>query len=376
MPEVRQLIAGPERSIAITPQGTFAWGNIKTVVPLSAGEEAADLCKANAAMVGHNRYAQEVPQRMSPRGMHWDGVADTAGQLVAWSGGHLYQFGPELVWQQGARVQELETAGQLFDQVWGGTQAVYARNQEGRLFAWGDGSYGRLGLGDTHSSALPGVVAALQDVRHVAAGMGHVLALDGKGRVWTWGANAAGQLGHGDLQARFAPQHLPLPHKVIAVAAGATHSLALDARGRLWGWGSNQVGQLDSRWKKTFVSAPARITHAHRLTALGAGIHFSAAVTALGQVLTWGWNGLGQLGQGSEAAQAGMHAVRLPETIRSISVSNTHVLAMGADGSCWAWGDNRHGACQGEEGRHRVQNQPHRLALHAIDTELAEEQQA
>ena len=52
--------------------------------------------------------------------------------------------------------------------------------------------------------------------------------------------------------------------------------------------------------------------------------------------------------------------------MQQISVGRTHVLALTRAGECWAWGDNRFGACQGAAGS-TVQTQPHKVELSAID---------
>ncbi|MBO1996809.1 hypothetical protein J4714_13110 [Staphylococcus epidermidis] len=65
-------------------------------------------------------------------------------------------------------------------------------------------------------------------------------------------------------------------------------------------------------------------------------------------MLTWGWNGLAQLGRSTEPDQ-GPRKLELPP-VQQISVGRTHVLALTRAGECWAWGDNRFGACQGAAG--------------------------
>ncbi|HEX4845890.1 MAG TPA: hypothetical protein VFV26_06685, partial [Geothrix sp.] len=89
---------------------------------------------------------------------------------------------------------------------------------------------------------------ALLDVLYadpaVVAGHDHALAITTKGKVYAWGVGGNGQLGLGDYQARMAPTAVPLPGPAVQVAAGWGHSLALLADGRVFAWGNNASGQL------------------------------------------------------------------------------------------------------------------------------------
>lgn len=357
MPTIEQVVAGPQRSVLITSEGVFAWGNLEVLRTLPEGVDADEVCAPDATRIGHRSFAQPVPQRLSPRGTRWDGVVDAGHSLLAWADGQAYALAPQVRDGVGAAPRPLAfgDADAGVRRIWASEQQIYVQDRAGLLWGWAE--------------ALPAAqrVPGLPAVRSLSVGMGHALALDASGQVWSWGANAAGQLGQGDLAQRGRAQRVVLPQgaaTVVAVAAGATHSLALDEKGRLWGWGSNHQGQLDPGLRVAYSPGPVRIAISQRLSSLAAGLHFSAATTQDGQVLAWGWNGLGQLGQGDAAPRPGFHAVPGLEAVRQISAGGTHVLALERGGRCWAWGDNRNGACQGEGG---TQARPHALALHALD---------
>lgn len=71
---------------------------------------------------------------------------------------------------------------------------------DGRLWTWGQGTFGALGHDTTESQHTPQQVAALRNSQIVsmAAGGHHTVALSFKGRVYTWGNNTYGQLGVGN----------------------------------------------------------------------------------------------------------------------------------------------------------------------------------
>jgi E3 ubiquitin-protein ligase MYCBP2 len=85
----------------------------------------------------------------------------------------------------------------------------------------------------------------------IACGLHHTLLLTTTGRVIAFGFNSHGQLGVGDLAPRVAPVFVGRQHpdedeedRVVRIAAGAYHSVALTASGRVLTWGYNGKGQL------------------------------------------------------------------------------------------------------------------------------------
>ena len=69
------------------------------------------------------------------------------------------------------------------------------RARAGKLFAWGGGLHGKLGLGDAANHLVPTRVKALraERVTQCAAGLAHSVAVTESGHVMTWGSAAAGR---------------------------------------------------------------------------------------------------------------------------------------------------------------------------------------
>lgn len=79
----------------------------------------------------------------------------------------------------------------------GGSHAL-AATPVGEIFAWGNGDKGQLGLGASVTSApSPQVALELAGCVDVSAGGGHSLAVGRDGRVFAWGNGVYGQLGLG-----------------------------------------------------------------------------------------------------------------------------------------------------------------------------------
>lgn len=79
-----------------------------------------------------------------------------------------------------------------------------------------------------------------ESVSSISANRYHSLAVAGDGVVYSWGHGRGGRLGHGDETTQPLPvciMTLRPQQRVIEVAAGLNHSLALTASGELFSWG-------------------------------------------------------------------------------------------------------------------------------------------
>lgn len=219
-------------------------------------------------------------------------------------------------------------AGVRVRAVAGGTAHALALTTGGQVYAWGDNSTGALGNGTTAlEDPVPGLVhlPAGTRVTAVAAGDSDSLAVTARGRVLGWGLETRGSLGNGRGRGRATTPvavHLPAGVRVRRVFAGGQHALALTATGSVLGWGDNQFGQVSAGLKTGALLVPVRVPlpRGTRVTALGGGIWHSLALTRRGQVLAWGDNRSGALGNGTRRRSAMPVLVQLPA--RAIAISS------------------------------------------------------
>ena len=165
---------------------------------------------------------------------------------------------------------------------------------DGTVMAWGLNSVGQLGIGTTESDLAQHQVVGLTDVVAISAGIYHSLAVKSDGSVWAWGWNHFGQLGDGTTTDRLVPTLVPGLTGVTSVAAGGYHSLALAGPGGpATAWGFNNVGQLGDG-STVDRHLPVAVIGLSDATALAAGR--STAWPSLPPASSsWGWNAFGQL---------------------------------------------------------------------------------
>mmetsp|Transcript_1928 Transcript_1928/g.3411 ORF Transcript_1928/g.3411 Transcript_1928/m.3411 type:complete len:1017 (+) Transcript_1928:469-3519(+) len=142
----------------------------------------------------------------------------------------------------------------------------------------------------------------------VAAAVHHTIALDSFGRVWSWGHGKNGRLGLGDETTRLLPTLVSelKGHRVMQASVGRDHSLVVTKAGLIFAWGSNAFGQLGLRkgYSGTMTTHPRKVklpriestNMAPRAKQVGASSTHSVALGVDGSVYTWGANDKGQLG--------------------------------------------------------------------------------
>ena len=226
------------------------------------------------------------------------------------------------------------------------------------IIAWGAGGQGQCGASFRQSSFLGIHVTVASDtftdpIIAVAAGGQHTLALRYDGRVLTWGSNLAGQLGLGTVvELENEPQLVPnatgaLAGKTVtAIAAGGFHSLAMCTDGTVAAWGYNGDGQLGDgstydRFHPTTVNRTQgqSALFGRRVIAIAAGRTASLALCSDGSLVYWG--------RGQQIPTLVSDSPGVPvlagRTVKSIAVGTEHYLALCTDGSVVAWGRNDHG---------------------------------
>nr|WP_128796777.1 MopE-related protein [Corallococcus coralloides] len=171
------------------------------------------------------------------------------------------------------------------------------------------------------------------EVQGVAAGAYHSLAVRSDGVVWSWGQNTDGQLGRGVVGAtpQATPLPITLPRRMTAVAAGSGHSLALDETGHVWAWGRNNRGQAGGLNPNTRVLVPAQVPVLSNIIAISARADLSLAVDANGSVWAWGQNTDGELGQPLAGPDSNAHPTPVQVVIPALAPGDPYLPQGPAD---------------------------------------------
>jgi alpha-tubulin suppressor-like RCC1 family protein len=220
-----------------------------------------------------------------------------------------------------------------------------ALDATGRVWGWGRNSYGQLGIADLGDALLPVQIPALSNITAICAGQNHSLAMDSSGTIWGWGANGNGQLGLGT------PSNIETNPSVVSglgsikqLCAGRDHSIALDTNGVVWTWGRGLYGQLGVGTSVWFSSVPVCVTGLSNIASIAAGPNHNLAVDARGAVWAWGRNSAGQLGDATtNDCFTPLRLTGVTDEVVALAASEEHSLAVTKHGQVLGWGNNLDG---------------------------------
>lgn len=229
-------------------------------------------------------------------------------------------------------------------------------------YAWGYNFSGQLGDGTTDDSpiAMPVLRSgafAETTLTSITGASFHTLTATSDGRIYGWGYNGDGELGDGSVNDRPTPGEAFMDgalngKTVIALSHGSLHSLALTADGLVYAWGYNGSGQLgDGTDFDHSIPMPVDASGALAgkfVIAIAGGDDHSLALTSEGKVYAWGRNDFGQLGDGTTTRSDSPVPVSTlgalaGKTVVAIGGGHSHSLALTSEGLIYAWGFNQNG---------------------------------
>lgn len=217
---------------------------------------------------------------------------------------------------------------------------------DGTIKCWGKNEFGQLGFGKTGDRGIPVLVRDLRDAVQLTAGWGHTCALNRRNAVLCWGYGRNGELGNNKNENSALPVFVFMNSEGIRhIAAGDDHTCAALENGEVLCWGFNETGQLGDGTTGN-ARVPVKVTGLPgKALALAAGWGHTCALMEEGGVYCWGDNTNGQLGNGSgEAFIPSPKAVSgLAKGVAAITAKGGHTCALLDAGTVKCWGDNSYG---------------------------------
>jgi alpha-tubulin suppressor-like RCC1 family protein/subtilisin family serine protease len=128
-----------------------------------------------------------------------------------------------------------------------------------------------------------------------------------------------------------------------SIGTGTQHSVALRNDGTLMAWGYNGNGELgDGSTLDRGIPAPVPGFDGVVTLAVGAGVNL--AIREDGTLWSWGDSSSGQLGVSGSDDRLVPQPVPGLGAVSAVAVGGNHSAAIGVDGSVWTWGSNATGA--------------------------------
>lgn len=213
-----------------------------------------------------------------------------------------------------------------------------ALRADGTMLCWGSNASGQLGneTGGAPRDKPAPVEVNGEKVVAISAGTAHTCAITHSAKVHCWGLNSDGQAGSGP---KLTPKPTMVTEGASALGAGFAHSCAVVGPSRFVEcWGSNALGQLGTGGAASAKPVVVGVSGVARL-ALGVGISVAIVGPDRGLV-TWGSDALptnGPLLDSPVPTETGLHGVL------AASVGTGHVCALTIAGELLCWGANAAG---------------------------------
>ena len=228
-----------------------------------------------------------------------------------------------------------------------------AMKLDGSVKCWGRNNEGQLGRGTTQnlSNDFPTAVTFAGSVVAIAAGAYHSCALLAGGTIQCWGRNNELQVGDATGASPIsAPTNIRSFATVpaLGIAAGGYHSCAVMSDGTVMCWGDNRNQQVTTG---AFASTHTAQTVAGVVSAttVSAGAYHNCALVSGGSAVCWGYNNDGETGTTTNPSNTVAISAMQIDAATGAGINGTsnfggwHTCALLTSGVVSCWGYNGFG---------------------------------
>lgn len=264
---------GSNFSIGIRNGSLYSWGNNSQY---QLGLSNNNLSRLIPTQVGSNT--------------DWELVSSGNYFSIALRGGKLYSWGSNARGKtgQGITASETQSPTQIgtdtdWETVDCGNEHTLAIKTNGTLWAWGYAANGRLGNNTTTPDlSVPTQIGTDTDWAIVCSGVSASFAIKTDGTLWAWGNNSNGRTGLGTPSGNtLVPTKIGTATNWSKLSAGESHSLAIKTDGTLWSWGFNNYGALGIG-STSQQTSPTQVGTGNDWTDILAATNYSIAIESSG----------------------------------------------------------------------------------------------
>jgi hypothetical protein len=212
-------------------------------------------------------------------GSEHSAAVSSLGKVFTWGNNRVGQLGigrlsAEEILPQNITTRFLLSTNERIIDISLGREHSMALSSAGKLFTWGGGGEGRLGTNNTLNQTTPVNITTQGDfsnvlfdpIRMIEAGLLHSGARTQNGRLFVWGAGGNGRLGLGTTANQLVPKEITrqgslslMSGKIQAFSLGFEHTLIANDKDRIYSVGLGANGRLGNGTDTT-VSTPVEIS--------------------------------------------------------------------------------------------------------------------
>jgi alpha-tubulin suppressor-like RCC1 family protein len=222
-----------------------------------------------------------------------------------------------------------------------------ALTADGGVKCWGLNYEGQLGDGtcSAQSTVPVDVVGLASGVTAISTGTDHACAVLAGGGIKCWGVNSEGQLGDGTYNQRCAPVDVVgLGGGARWVSSGMFATCAVTTGGGAMCWGGNGFGVLGNGTNENSPEPSDVIGLTSGVTTIALGDGNACAVTINGGLKCWGDNGYNQLRFGiGGTSNVPIDKLEYPTSVISVSVGSEDICIITGTHQLVCWGGNWNG---------------------------------